>query len=72
MAASSLQKLQTQYGAEFVWARRGVHTYVVRDAAVIDEARAAIAPHRTRAEQKQRLEKIIDAAIQRGVARVIE
>jgi hypothetical protein len=72
MPASRLQKLQSQYGAEFVWARRGVRTYVIRDAAVIEQARTAVAPHRTREEQQQRLEKIVDAAIQRGVARMIE
>ena len=72
MPAAALEKIQTQYGHEFVWARRGGHTYVSHDDAVIAQSRNAIAPNLTRAEQERRLARVVDAAIQRGAMRVAD
>lgn len=72
MSSASLQQLQSELGSQFIWARRNARTYIIHDATAIDEARAAIAPHLTRTQQQRRLEKVVDAAIERGAARVIE
>jgi hypothetical protein len=71
MSAAALGKIQSQFGHEFVWARRSGHTYVIRDHAVINDARAAIAPRLTRVEQQQRVARIVDSAIQNGKAQVV-
>jgi hypothetical protein len=72
MSAGALEKIKTQNGNEFLWARRAGHVYVSHDQAVIAEARAAIGPRLTRAEQERRLARVVDAAIRRNVARGIE
>jgi hypothetical protein len=72
MSAAALGKIQSQYGHVFLWARRGGHTYVIRDAAVMEQARAAIAPRLTRPEQEQRLLRVIDSAIQGGKGQVVD
>jgi len=72
MPAVALEKIQAQYGHEFLWAHRGSHTYVSHDDIVIVQARTAIAPRRTREEQERRLARVVDAAIQRGAMRVVD
>ena len=72
MPAAALEKMQSQYGREFLWARRAGHTYVIRDRDTLEQARAAIAPRLTRSEQEQRLARVVDSAIQRGKAQVVD
>ena len=72
MPAAALEKIQVQNGHEFLWARRGGHTYVSHDDAVIAQARNAIAPRLTREEQERRLARVVDTAIQNRKAQVVD
>ena len=66
MAASALDKIKAENGSEFVWAQRSDRIFVGHDAALIADARKAIAPRLSREEQEHRLARVVDAAIQRG------
>src|SRR2546430_14144148 len=65
MSSDALKQIQSQFGREFLWARRNGQTFVSHDEEIIDQARFVVRRKETRDEQEARLAAITDAAMRR-------
>ena len=70
MSPEALKAIQKRHGARFLWARRQQKTYLIRDAGTLDMARAVM-QRNVSPETEQRIARVVDAAVRKGVAREV-
>ncbi|MDQ6802871.1 MAG: hypothetical protein M3041_18870 [Acidobacteriota bacterium] len=66
MSSEALQRIQSQYGDSFLWARRNGQILVTHERFVLDAARIVVARRDTGDEREARFAEITDAAMHRG------
>ena len=69
MSSEALQRIQSQYGDAFLWARRNSQIFVTHERIVLDEARIVVAHRNTGEDREARFAEITDAAMRRGSRR---
>ena len=66
MSADALQRIQSQYGDAFLWARRNGQIFVTREQFVLDSASIIVARRDSGEARQARFAEITDAAMRRG------
>ena len=69
MSADALQRIQSQYGDAFLWARRNGQIFVTRERFVLDAASIIVARRDSGEERQARFAEITDAAMHRATKR---